>query len=264
MANKETKSPLKAKPLRNPGQSVRERRFDLAYEKILAPVLMTIMTGYWAVMEWVAYFFPQVRKPWMMTIATLAVGAWAVWQIKRYWPEITRLRLAEDGEKAVGQLLESLRGGGYKVFHDVIGNDFNVDHVVIGPAGVYAIETKTWSKPAKGSPKIHFDGVTLRANGLLPDRDPIVQAKAQAQWLKSLLMESTGKEFPVHPVVLFPGWFIEAPRESLKDIWVLEAKGLSKFLENAAKRLEPDDVHMASFHLMQFVCAQEQRIADSA
>ena len=38
---------------------------------------------------------------------------------------------------------------GFAVFHDVPGDKaFNVDHVVIGPQGVFAVETKGRGKPA--------------------------------------------------------------------------------------------------------------------
>lgn len=111
--------------------------------------------------------------------------------------------------------------------------DFNVDHVIIGPAGAFTIETKTWNKPGKGSPKITFDGETLLAAGWDPDRNPVIQAKAQASWLQRLLAESTGKTLPVKPVILFPGWYIEDSRQSRKELWVLEPKALAKFLENA-------------------------------
>jgi hypothetical protein len=49
-------------------------------------------------------------------------------------PHLRSLRLAAEDEKAVGQFLEGLRERGYRVFHDVVGDGFNVDHVRIGPA----------------------------------------------------------------------------------------------------------------------------------
>jgi hypothetical protein len=55
------------------------------------------------------------------------------------------LRQGIEGEKAVGQFLERLREQRYQVFHDLVGDGFNVDHVLIGPAGVFTIETKTSS-----------------------------------------------------------------------------------------------------------------------
>ncbi|MBE0548059.1 MAG: NERD domain-containing protein [Rubrivivax sp.] len=115
------------------------------------------------------------------------------------------LRQGAEGERAVGQFLDRLRGDGYQVFHDVLGEGFNVDHVVIGSAGVFTVETKTWSKPVRGDARISYDGERLIAGSREPDRDPLLQAKAQARWLAALLAESTGRRLTVQPVVVFPG-----------------------------------------------------------
>ena len=256
----ETKSPLKDKPLRNPGQSVREHRFDLFYDKLLAPAVVVVMLLYWAVIEWMRYFFPSTPSPWLATFFLSVAVGYAGWQFRMNWPKIRALKQAEDGEKAVGQHLEGLRSQGYSVFHDLIGEGFNVDHVIIGPAGVFTIETKTWSKPRQGSPTISFDGETLRAAGWEPDRDPIIQAKAQASWLHGLLMESTGKSYPVRPVVLFPGWYVEDSRRSRKDLWVLEPKALPAFLANEKGQVLPEDVSLATSHLSRFIRANERRL----
>jgi len=149
----QTRSPIKDKPLRNPGQSVREQRVDLAYDKLLAPGIVVLMLALWTAHEWFRFFYPAPPQPLVASVFLVGFIGYAWWQYRRTWPKIRALKQAEDGEKAVGQLLEGLRGQGYAVFHDLVGDDFNVDHVIIGPAGAFTIETKTWSKPAKGSPK---------------------------------------------------------------------------------------------------------------
>jgi hypothetical protein len=172
--------------------------------------------------------------------------------------QVHALKQGIEGEKAVGQYLERLRENGYHVFHDLIGTGFNIDHVLIGPAGVFTIETKTWSKPARGQAKIRFDGEHLTTAGREPERNPVVQARAQSSWLKGLLTESTGRKFDVFPVVVFPGWYIEQTNDALRNMWVLEPKALSKFLANAPQRLEPEEVKLVSFHLSRFIRANEQ------
>lgn len=256
----ESRSPLKDKPLRNPGQSVREHRFDLATDKLMAPILVVTVFSFWAVNEWVRYFFPAPPNPRLATFFVVVAFGYLGWQFKRYWPKIRRLKQAEDGEKYVGQLLEGLRASGYSVFHDLVGSDFNVDHVIIGPAGVFTIETKTWNKPGKGNQKINFDGETLLAAGWEPDRNPVIQAKAQASWLQRLLAESTGRTFPVWPVVLFPGWFIENSGASWKELWVLEPKALPAFLAKEKAVISPEDVKLATFHLSRFIRELEREI----
>jgi hypothetical protein len=194
----------------------------------LLAALFVAMTG----VEWWQYFSESPPQPVLFSsVAVLFAGfaAWRFWQVR---PRLRALNLAIEGEKAVGQFLEALRERGYKVFHDLVADGFNVDHVIIGPAGVFTIETKTWSKPLRGEAKIVFDGEKLVVGRREPDRNPVVQAMAQAGWLRELLSESTGRRFDVHPVIVFPGWFIEQTGKSTKKMWVLNPKALPGFLDN--------------------------------
>lgn len=257
----QTRSPLKDKPLRNPGQSIREQRLDFAYDKVLVPALLAFVMLYVAGTDWFRYFYPLKSMPWVTTLMALGVIGYAAWQFFKHWPKVQAMKLAEDGEKAVGQHLEALRAAGYSVFHDLIGDGFNVDHVIVGPAGVFTIETKAWSKPAKGAAEITFDGDSLLAAGREPDRNPVIQAKAQANWLRQILAESTGKTYSVWPVVLFPGWFVKNSRDGFKDLWALEPKAFTKFLANEKVELAPEDISLAAFHLSQFIRGQERAAA---
>lgn len=255
---RKNRSPLKDKPLRNPGQSLDKQRFDLALDKVLGPSFSALLLVILAGMEWWAYSNPHPPNPLLYSFLALGAVAYAIFQGVRARPKLRALRQAEEGEKAVGQFLERLREQGYQVFHDVLGDGFNVDHVIIGPAGLFTIETKTFSKPARGGAKITFDGETLLAAGFAPDRNPVIQAKAQANWLQHLLAESTGKTLPVRPVILFPGWYIEDSRASRKNLWVLEPKALPKFLANEPSIVAPEDVTLVSFHLSRFIRSQER------
>lgn len=89
------------------------------------------------------------------------------------------LRLGMEGEKYVGQSLEALRRQECQGFHDLLGDGFNIDHVVVAPQGVFVIETKTRSKPARGPVTIDFDGERVLVNGFAPDRDPVPKFAAR-------------------------------------------------------------------------------------
>jgi len=100
--------------------------------------------------------------------------------------KVRSLRLGRDGERVSVSFWSGLRGSGGQVFHDVPGKDFNLDHVVIHGHGIYAIETKTFSKPVpKANITIECD--TLRVAGRIPDRNPIEQASAAARWCRATL-----------------------------------------------------------------------------
>lgn len=222
------------------------------------PFLAAWLTVVFAGMEWWSCYHPKAINPIAISFIAFCLVVYAVWKIWRTWPELRQLKQGIEGEKAVGQFLERLRGHGYQVFHDLQGENFNVDHVIIGPGGVFTIETKTLSKPVRGESKLQFDGETIAVNGKLLERNPVRQAKAQASWLKKTLQDFSGRDFAVRPVVLFPGWFIEHKPGSLREMWVLEPKALPKFLANELTVLSEEDVRFASNHLSRFIREQEK------
>ena len=252
-----TRSPLKSKPLRTPGQSLAEARSRVWDEYGQTPSLVTacflMLTMVSAIENWNGRAIPF----WIWGVLSLISLAFLVYRIIKVRRKLHALRQGEAGERAVGQYLEKLRSEGYEVFHDLIGEGFNVDHVIIGPAGVFTIETKTWSKPAKGEAKIHFDGQSLTLPSQAANRRPIIQAQAQASWLQTLLHESTGRALKTRPVVLFPGWFIESEKGALNRMWVLEPKALPKFLANQTQKLSAEEVKLFSFHLGRWIRSEE-------
>lgn len=255
-----TRFPIKEPPLRLPGQSLQEERQKLLDDDVGTPLVLALAMFAVVVWEWWRYLTGFHVHPVVVTVMGLLVVAYAVWRVVRLRGRLRALRLAIEGERAVGQFLESLREDGYRVFHDVLGNGFNIDHILIGPGGVYTVETKTWSKPAKGEPTLEYDGRRVSALGHSPDRDPIVQAKAQANWLRQLLQEMSGREIPVRPVVLFPGWFIREPAGSKREVWVLEPKALPKWLANEETRLSTAEVASSAFNLSRYIRNGEKKV----
>ncbi|HEU5063665.1 MAG TPA: nuclease-related domain-containing protein [Solirubrobacterales bacterium] len=48
-----------------------------------------------------------------------------------------------EGEEVVGRVLEELSADGWCVIHDVSFGRGNIDHVVVGPGGLFTVETKS-------------------------------------------------------------------------------------------------------------------------
>ena len=252
------RSPITDKPLRSPGQSLQEKRDDLLNDKLLFWLVMCGFLLWFVGYQWWMYYNPRPIHPVSISVIAALFIIYPVFRIWRLWPELRQLKQGIEGEKFVGQFLEGLRGQGYQVFHDLQGDTFNVDHVIIGPAGVFTIETKTLSKPERGQTRIQFDGELVWMNGKPLERNPVIQAKAQASWLRKLLDDLTAKQIKVRPVVVFPGWYIEHSPGALKEIWVLEPKALSKFLENEPNVLAADEVKVLSNQLSRHIRAQEK------
>jgi Nuclease-related domain len=252
-----SQSPLKAKPLRLPGESL-DREIDRwVSESAMGYYVAAAMLCTVAAFEWYGTLTHSPRRPLLFsTMAGIAVvvAVWRIWGIKN---KVGKLRLGRDGERCVGQFLERLREDGGQVFHDIPGQDFNLDHVVISPRGVYAIETKTWSKPSPSS-TITVEGDSLLVAGHAPDKNPIIQVTAASRWLAQKLEESTGKRFAVRGVVVFPGWYVEQ-RSARGAVWVLEPKMLPGFIEQEPVTVAPADVALAAFHLSRYVRTEAER-----
>jgi hypothetical protein len=255
--NANERSPLKDKPLRLPGQSLDEERKKLIEDKVEPWLLMALSFVVLAGWEWCREVFHWASSAWVVTLAALGMVAFAAFRLARLRGRLRNLRQGAEGERAVGQFLDRLAERGYRVFHDVVGVGFNIDHVMVSPAGVLAIETKTWSKPSGRDARVVCNGEDIKVGGMTPERNPIVQAKAGAAWLRQLLSDSTGKRVDVHPVVLFPGWFVEQDSAGRRLAWVLEPKALPSFLDNEPLRLNAEDLNLIAFHLGRFIRANE-------
>ncbi len=126
---------------------------------------------------------------------------------------------------ATGQELNQMMLQGYHVYHDFVADKFNIDHIVVGPAGVFAVETKAKSKPTSddrsADAKVTYDGRCLHFPQWKEGK-PIEQAINQAVWLERWLASATGEKTAVRPVLALPGWFIT--RTSSKGIPVINPK----------------------------------------
>lgn len=258
MTKQETKSPIKNLPVRMPGQSLREK-LDTLFEERVLPVMMGVMIAVlFAVLEWINYAMNAPRRPWAYTVGAAIVAVWGTLRIRRLIREARNLNLGRIGEEAVGQFLEEkVRPMGCQVLHDVPADRFNIDHIVVGPSGVFAIETKTHSKPAKGICKVTYDGETVAVNGMTPERDPVVQGKAQARWVSDLIEQSTGRRCFVQPVVVYPGWFVETTVPG-PDVWVINDTVLPTFIKNARHDLPAEDVALITYHLKRYVISHDK------
>lgn len=246
------KSPLKAAPLHNPGQSLDEEIQRVLDDKAAPYTLVMVSTIALALLEWWRWYTNLLPSPITYTVLAMVIAPLCFYKLMRIRKSLKQLRLGRDGEKAVGQYLEELRVKGYRILHDIVGSGFNVDHVVFSPKGIFVIETKTISKPTKGEARVFVSDDKLLLNGKAMDRDPVIQSKAAASWIAELLKDSTGKELPVKSVVVFPGWFVEGRR---LDAWVLNPKALPSYIDNEKTVIEPGDVQLATYHVARYIRA---------
>jgi Nuclease-related domain len=78
----------------------------------------------------------------------VAVAALVGWRLRFRPSEQARSwQRGAHGERGTARLLDRLTRDGYVIFHDlaVPGSDANVDHLVIGPTGLFVIDSKQWT-----------------------------------------------------------------------------------------------------------------------
>jgi hypothetical protein len=236
----DSRSPLKDRPLRLPGQSVQDEIDDILDDEFLHAILIATVFIIIAMYDWIYALFNAPRNPWVTTLICCIALGYSINKGYRAYKKILPLKLGRDGERIVAEQ------------HDIVADGFNIDHVIITKQGIFVAETKTRSKPTKGSPKVTYDGTALLVDGFKPDRDPIAQAEMNAQWIGKELEKSSGKRFSVKPVVLFPGWWVENSAKNAK-VWVLEPKQLPGFVRHEQDRLSEPDLYLASYHLTRIV-----------
>jgi hypothetical protein len=81
-------------------------------------------------------------------LAGLAAAVLVGWRLRFRPSEQARTwQRGAAGERRTARLLHRLTRDGYVVFHDlaVPGSDANLDHLLIGPTGVFLIDTKQWT-----------------------------------------------------------------------------------------------------------------------
>lgn len=245
------KDPIRDTPLRDPGQSLRESLDDLlldvAYPWFMTAILAAVTAG----MEWWRWWFVSPPVPKTLTFIAIVIVGIASWKWRSVKAEARLIKTGLKGERSTGQLLQSeLLPVGYEVFHDCCFDGFNVDHVAIGPGGVFALETKTRSKPP-GDARVTYDGRQVLVNGMEPDRDPVAQARAGASRIRDVLAEYAGFETEVRGVVLFPGWYVESKGKT--QTWVLNPKAFVSWAQKEPRRLTPEQVRMLAFGLARYI-----------
>ncbi|MGI8792209.1 MAG: nuclease-related domain-containing protein, partial [Acidimicrobiales bacterium] len=136
-------------------------------------------------------------------------------------------RRGAEGERRTAQLLAPLRNLGWTVLHDrrIPGSTANVDHLVVGPSGIWVVDSKFW----QGRVKVLGDGRLWYGRRCLDDDLRVLR------WITGEVARvvggqgNAGAPLPVHSVLcvhgarlpraqlFFNGVTLSAP-EALRDL----------------------------------------------
>jgi len=160
--------------------------------------------------------------------AELALLA-SMFVISRYvLPLLDRRDRGARAEEHVGGLLAELDPAEWCVIHDASLGHGNVDHVLIGPPGVFTVETKSHPGPVRVG-RVH--GGTIR----------------QAQAQRGAIERVTGLK--AEPLLVFSRAWVDRPGARRKGVRVLPARMLLASLRSRPETLSRSEVARARQNL---------------
>jgi nuclease-like protein len=152
---------------------------------------------------------------------------------------ITAWQVGADGEVRTGRLLESLVAAGFRVLHDrkIPGaRSANIDHIVIGPPGIYVVETKSY----KGSLQIRGDEVFVAGrlkNGWIDE------VNREAAAVRTVLADQVAANgWTVTPIICVHRADLPWFRSEVQGVRIVSGKDLVKWLRKADPIISPTEV----------------------
>jgi len=179
---------------------------------------------------------------------TPGMGPWwgaiaAIFVTKELWPErghVDSWAIGAVGESKVGKRLEKLPPD-FKVFHDrkIPGSKANIDHIVVGPTGVFAIETKNVAgKVAVVNRELRIAG-RRKAFGEQAWREAVAVQGVIAPVLASLALDVT-------PILCFTKADLPTGSPSTEGVPLLYPRGMVRTIKSGPRRLSSEQVDRLS------------------
>ena len=158
-----------------------------------------------------------------VTMLVLTI-AYVIWRLLAGLRHVERFFKGARGEEKVSGILANLSDK-YHVFNDFTVGRNHIDHVVVGPGGVFAIETKFWN----GRVTLEEDEILL--DGQLPNRSPLPQVVREAALVKGALSKA-GWNGQVTPVLAFASDTFATRRANARGAVVINSSELREAFDS--------------------------------
>ena len=159
---------------------------------------------------------------------------WVIWSLVVGLRRVERFFKGARGEEVISGVLATLPDA-YHVFNDFAVGRRHVDHVVVGPGGVFSVETKCW----RG--KVTVEDGHILLDGQLPDRPPLAQANREAALVRSALA-AAGWSGQVTPVLAFASNSFVAHRANLNGTVIINANELCRSFDTDRIVIAPSEL----------------------
>jgi Nuclease-related domain len=199
----------------NPRARAWQRRVIVA---VIAGVLFGFLLGNWR---------------WGLTFAVLAAIADAVIRSRTVFKGPAGVKLTKAQKRTLRQL-SKLERKGYRAMHilPIPDSEEQIDHLVIGPAGVFAIDSEDWDKRMPVRTSNHRN----LWHGPRSMVDRLEHARWESDQASALLSAVTGSPVPVRPAMAVYGPKIPWDVAEIRDVDTFSGPRLRIYLRRRARR----------------------------
>jgi hypothetical protein len=179
-----------------------------------------------------------------LTIAVIVAIADTIYRSRTVASIPPGIKLTGAQRHTQRQLARAERAG-YRALHSrpIPHSDEFIDHLVIGPPGVFAIDSEAWDKRLP----IRTRSGRQLWHGPTSKKDRLMHARWEAEQASELLSGAVGKEIVVRPAMAVYGPKIPWDIATIRDVDVFSGPRLRKYLRKRSKmrdlpRLSEEDV----------------------
>jgi hypothetical protein len=165
-----------------------------------------------------------------LTLAVIVVVADTIYRARKGYPGKVRMTAAQRHTR---RQLNKLGRAGYHAMHasPIPDSEDQIDHLVVGPAGVFAIDSEDWDKRLIVRTK---SGKQLW-HGPFSKKDRLEHALWEAQRASDLLSGETGTQVAVRPAMAVYGPRVPWDVATIRDVDVFSGPRLRKYLRRRAR-----------------------------
>jgi hypothetical protein len=165
-----------------------------------------------------------------LTLAVIVVIADTIYRARKGYAGKVRLTAAQRHTR---RQLNKLGRAGYRAMHasPIPDSEDQIDHLVVGPAGVFAIDSEDWDKRLIVRTK---SGKQLW-HGPFSKKDRLEHALWEAQRAADLLSGEMGTQIAVRPAMAVYGPKVPWDVATIRDVDVFSGPRLRKYLRRRAR-----------------------------
>jgi hypothetical protein len=168
-----------------------------------------------------------------LTLAVVAIIADTIYRARKGYAGKIRLTAAQ---RRTRRQLTKLGRAGYRAMHarPIPESQDQIDHLVVGPAGVFAIDSENWDKRLA----VRTKKGTQLWHGPFSKKDRLQHAQWEAQRAADLLTAAIGKPVSVRAAMAVYGPRIPWDVATIRDVDVFSGPRLRKYLRRRARNGE--------------------------